>query len=137
MAKKSTAKNTGIRQRLAADADADYELIRDALKDAAKSVKQVWVSCPHCNKKSQVEVQDAQAAVKAATAWIEQGFGRAADSGRKAEESNVDLGKPIEDMTAAERDAYARHLLAENPELQEVFKDEKEAVLAGVTSDED
>jgi hypothetical protein len=121
-----------VRQRLADDANEDYELIRNALKDAAQSKKQVWISCPHCKKKSQVEIADGHAAAKAAQIWLEQGFGRAADSTKRPDEGPPDLGKPVEAMTAAERDAYARFLIAENPELAEEFTVEKEKVLAGV-----
>jgi hypothetical protein len=69
-------KGGSVRQRLADDADANYEMLNTTLKAAAQAVKTVWHSCRHCGKRDQVEIPDAMAAAKAAEIWLREGFGR-------------------------------------------------------------
>jgi len=74
-----------VRKRLAQHAAEDYELIRTAIREAAQATKTVWHTCRFCNRRDQIEVQDAHAAIKAAEIYLNQGFGRpketAGDSG--------------------------------------------------------
>jgi hypothetical protein len=52
-----------------------HELIAELWR-LARSRKKAWVSCPHCDRRSQVEVPDTLAAVKAISELVNQGYGR-------------------------------------------------------------
>lgn len=76
MASMSGNGELNVRQRLAQDAADEYDLIRSTLLEAAKVMKPVWVACPECMKRSQVEVPDGHVALKATELLINQGYGR-------------------------------------------------------------
>jgi hypothetical protein len=50
--------------------------IIDRLWQLSEATKVVYVSCPHCGKKSDVDVPDTASAVKAIEALMAQGYGR-------------------------------------------------------------
>jgi hypothetical protein len=76
-----------FRERLQGDLDARYEALLGVVDDALASKTLVWVSCPHCRKRSQVEVQDTRAALAAAEFVSNQSHGRPGVDERAGEES--------------------------------------------------
>jgi hypothetical protein len=58
------------------DLEAMYPEVVGMLKKAGQAVKRVWVSCPHCQKKSLVSIPDAKAALDVASFFADQGLGR-------------------------------------------------------------
>ncbi len=108
-----------FRGQLAADAASDYEAIRTVLTDARKATKNVYMSCSHCGKRSEVEVVDHRTALDAVKLWIEAGFGRAAAA--PADEA-ADLRAKSHDvllkaMTHEELSALRARILLQSPKL--------------------
>ena len=67
----------GFRERLRDDLESRlYPRMLELLEQAGKAKKRVWVSCPSCSKKSQVEIPDAKAALDVAEFYVNQGLGR-------------------------------------------------------------
>jgi hypothetical protein len=100
-----------FRAKLGEDLDAEYELVRDFLKDAVQATRKVWHSCPYCQKRSEVEIPDIKAGLHAAQLWLEQGKGKAAQAKEPAPppvNADVDISR----MTQAERAALKAQLLA-------------------------
>ena len=64
------------RQQIATFVEENIRDLIQRLWDLTKAVKTVWVSCPVCKKRSEVEVTDTNSAVRAIEAPIVQGYGR-------------------------------------------------------------
>jgi hypothetical protein len=96
----------GFRERLRDDLESRlYPRMLELLEQAGKAKKRVWVSCPSCSKKSQVEIPDAKAALDVAEFYVNQGLGRpgvAADEAAAQsfvfENRVVLVGDPEEDI---------------------------------------
>ena len=65
-----------FRGRMADDADVLYEKVIKVITDALETVRKVWVDCPHCKKRSLIEIPDTKAAIAAAEFMTNNGFGR-------------------------------------------------------------
>lgn len=65
-----------FRDRLSADLESRYEQLLKTIDEGMEAKKQVWVSCPHCKKRSEVEVTDTRAAIMAAEFVANQSHGR-------------------------------------------------------------
>jgi hypothetical protein len=65
-----------FRKRFAEELTERETKILAAIDDGLKATKNVFVSCPHCNRKSQVAVTDTKAAIEAARFLSEQAIGR-------------------------------------------------------------
>jgi hypothetical protein len=65
-----------FRDRLSADLESRYEQLLKTIDEGMEAKKQVWVSCPHCKKRSEVEVTDTRAAILAAEFVANQSHGR-------------------------------------------------------------
>jgi hypothetical protein len=63
-----------FRKRFAEELTERESKILAAIDDGLKATKNVFVSCPHCNRKSQVAVTDTKAAIEAARFLSEQGL---------------------------------------------------------------
>jgi hypothetical protein len=100
-----------FRDKLGRDLDAEYETFVTFLKEAMQAKRKVWHSCPKCKTRSEVEIMDVKAGLAAAQLWANEGHGKAPQSTAKPLEA-LDVGKPIESMTKAERDAYKQQLMA-------------------------
>jgi hypothetical protein len=88
-----------FRDKLGHDLDAEYDLVRDFLKDAVKATRKVWHSCPDCKKRSEVEIPDIKAGLHAAQLWIEQGKGKTAQA-KAVDQQPIDLDVDVNSMTA-------------------------------------
>jgi hypothetical protein len=65
-----------VRTRLAEDLEGQYDVVRQALEDAMGTTKKQWLTCTHCQKRSEVDVVDNSARIRAIELWLEQGFGK-------------------------------------------------------------
>ena len=84
-----------VRERMRDDFEEMYEDVKKLLKDAGEAKKQVWVNCPHCKRKSTVEIQDAKAALSVAEFFANQGFGRPAQAESESDTSISFVNKVI------------------------------------------
>jgi hypothetical protein len=125
---------------LAEGADASKEDILTFLKESLTMERLVWGHCPNCHKKVKVDYPDYNGAVKLLSLWLERGHGKVGSGGPGKQAAGLEapkLGKPLEKMSAAEREAYAAMLVARHPELAEEFTIIKqEAVDAAVAQTE-
>ena len=92
-----------VRAQLAQDIEGEYELIRDALKDAISGTRKVWLSCPDCGKRSEVEAPDVSGRMKAIELWLTEGFGKPGTT--SSAPAVPDMGKPMSELTDEELDA--------------------------------
>ena len=107
-----------FRAKLATDLEEDYETVRDFLKDAIAATRKVWHTCPHCKHRSEVEITDVKSGLQAAQLWIDQGFGKTAQSAVKPDQP-LDHTKPADQYTPEERKAWITRLqtkLAQEPQ---------------------
>lgn len=124
---------SSVRTRLADDATKDYEKLKATLWEAMDSVKRVWLSCPDCKKRSEVEVPDSSARVKAVELALEQGFGRPGQE--KLAERGSDLvndTRQLEDWSSDElRALIAYYDSLKTPEELTAEREAKDQWMAG------
>lgn len=65
-----------VRARIAEAATEDYELMRATFRAALEAEKTTWIACPHCKRKSEVQVEDWNARGKMIQLMLTEGFGR-------------------------------------------------------------
>jgi N-acetylglucosamine-6-phosphate deacetylase len=73
-----------FRDRLQTDFDERYPKLLEVIDKGLSATTTAWVNCPHCKKRSEVEVVDTKAALLAAEFIANQSHGRpgvAADAG--------------------------------------------------------
>jgi hypothetical protein len=80
----STA-STNVRKRLADDLEKRYDLLLKVLEKGLETTKKARGWCPHCGKQVWVEIQDTNAAMKAAEFLANQGLGRPGEDQTKQE----------------------------------------------------
>lgn len=87
--------------------EGEYELVKQALTDAMVSSKRVWLTCPKCSKRSEVEVPDHGARMKAVELWITEGLGKAGTSpaGPPVPSAAELVGLRLEEMTNEQLEA--------------------------------
>jgi hypothetical protein len=72
----SSDRRPAVRERIASDADNLYPNIKAFFEDALKAERRTWVTCDHCNRRTEVEVPDWNARAKIVETLLNQGFGR-------------------------------------------------------------
>ena len=65
-----------FRDKLQQDLDKRYDKLIATIENAMEAKRDEWVNCPHCKKRSKVQVQDVRASIAAATFFAEQAEGR-------------------------------------------------------------
>lgn len=90
-----------FRDKLGKDLDAEYETVRDFLKEAVKATRKVWHTCPDCKHRSEVEIPDIKAGLHAVQLWTEQGKGKAAQA-KAVDLTPLDLNVDVNSMSAQE-----------------------------------
>jgi hypothetical protein len=55
-----------FREKLGDALDERYDKLLKVIDDGLAATKKTWVNCPHCKKKSEVEIQDVRGAITAA-----------------------------------------------------------------------
>lgn len=124
---------TDISALLGEVAGENADAITEFLKSSISMETLKWAHCPTCKKKVQVDYPDFNGAHKLLSLWLDRGLGKQSSAGAKPAgqgHAAPDLGKPIDKMTAAEREAYAGLLVAQHPELKDKFTIIKEAAIA-------
>lgn len=106
-----------VRDRLADDAAKDYERIRDMLREAINAQTTRWGTCS-CGKRVAVDVPDHAARVRAVQLWLDQGFGKLAQTVEYSENASVTAG--LSDETKAT-------LLEALAKLEHEHEDEEQA----------
>jgi hypothetical protein len=96
------------RREFQAFVDENIRSLIEELWTLARSKKKAWVACPHCDRRSQVEVPDTLAAVKAISELVNQGYGRP-----QPEPPNAGGLTVIRRVVPAEQDAEFDRLVAE------------------------
>ena len=66
----------GFRGQLASDLGERHSKVLDAVDRALAGKQKTWVHCPHCRKKSEVEVEDVRGALLAASFLADQSLGK-------------------------------------------------------------
>lgn len=103
---------TELAGEIAADLADDYELVRDTLRTSLEAKKRTWLSCPHCKKKTELEVPDTIAALKAAQVWFDRVIGRP----EQKTEVSVEHSAPNGEI---ERAALLAELVRQRPEISQ------------------
>ena len=70
-----------VRQRIAADAESMYADLATFFKNALEADRKVWVTCSHCERRTEAEIPDWTARAKAVEMMLNQGFGRPPSGG--------------------------------------------------------
>jgi hypothetical protein len=65
-----------VRERIAKDAEGMYSDLAAFFKNALEADRKVWVTCSHCDKRTEAEIPDWTARAKAVEMMLNQGFGR-------------------------------------------------------------
>jgi hypothetical protein len=65
-----------VRERIAKDAESMYADLAAFLKSALEADRKTWVTCAHCDRRTEVEIPDWTARAKAVEMMLNQGFGR-------------------------------------------------------------
>jgi hypothetical protein len=65
-----------LRNKLQGDLARRYDALQTLVDDGLKAQRKVWLSCPSCRKRSEVEVPDVRGAVQAFEAFANQAYGR-------------------------------------------------------------
>jgi hypothetical protein len=65
-----------VRERIAKDAASMYSDLAAFFKDALEADRKVWVTCSHCDRRTEAEIPDWTARAKAVEMMLNQGFGR-------------------------------------------------------------
>jgi hypothetical protein len=69
-------KSPAVRERIARDAESMYADLAAFFKKALEADRKVWVTCSHCDKRTEAEIPDWTARAKAVEMMLNQGFGR-------------------------------------------------------------
>jgi hypothetical protein len=78
-----------FRDRLQGDLEPRYGKLLEAIDNGLSATKKAWVNCPHCKKRSEVEVTDTKAALEAAEFIANQSHGRPGVAADGAESERV------------------------------------------------
>lgn len=78
-----------IRDRFQADLDARYDQLLAVIDEGLAATKRVWVSCPHCKRRSEVDVPDTKAALEAAEFTANRSLGRPGVESDPAESERI------------------------------------------------
>jgi hypothetical protein len=65
-----------VRERIAKDAESMYADLAAFFKNALEADRKVWVTCSHCDRRTETEIPDWNARSKAVEMMLNQGFGR-------------------------------------------------------------
>ena len=65
-----------VRERIAEDAEGMYDDISAFFKEALGAERKLWMTCQHCDRRSEVEVPDWNARAKVLETLLNQGYGR-------------------------------------------------------------
>jgi hypothetical protein len=65
-----------VRERIAKDAEGMYADLAAFFKNALEADRKVWVTCSHCERRTEAEIPDWTARAKAVEMMLNQGFGR-------------------------------------------------------------
>jgi len=65
-----------VRERIAKDAESLYADLAAFFKNALEADRKVWVTCSHCDRRTEAEIPDWTARAKAVEMMLNQGFGR-------------------------------------------------------------
>jgi hypothetical protein len=71
-------KSPAVRERIARDAESMYADLAAFFKNALEADRKVWVTCSHCDRRTEAEIPDWTARAKAVEMMLNQGFGRPA-----------------------------------------------------------
>jgi hypothetical protein len=80
-------KHPAVRERIAKDAASMYADLAAFFKNALEADRKVWVTCAHCDRRTEAEIPDWTARAKAVEMMLNQGFGRPPSSEPEAEAS--------------------------------------------------
>jgi hypothetical protein len=69
-------KSPAVRERIAKDAESMYADLAAFFKNALEADRKVWVTCSHCDRRTEAEIPDWTARAKAVEMMLNQGFGR-------------------------------------------------------------
>jgi hypothetical protein len=69
-------KHPAVRERIAKDAESMYAELAAFLKNALEADRKIWVTCSHCDRRTEAEIPDWTARAKAVEMMLNQGFGR-------------------------------------------------------------
>jgi hypothetical protein len=69
-------KSPAVRERIARDAEGMYAHLAAFFKNALEADRKVWVTCSHCDRRTEAEIPDWTARAKAVEMMLNQGFGR-------------------------------------------------------------
>jgi len=72
----ATKSRPAVRERIAKDAEGMYSDLAAFFKNALEADRKVWVTCSHCDKRTEAEIPDWTARAKAVEMMLNQGFGR-------------------------------------------------------------
>jgi hypothetical protein len=72
----AVAKHPAVRERIAKDAESMYADLAAFFKNALEADRKVWVTCSHCDRRTEAEIPDWTARAKAVEMMLNQGFGR-------------------------------------------------------------
>jgi len=101
----------GVRARLAQAATEDYELIRNALKQALLAETTRSQKCVHCQRANTFHIPDHGARVKAAAEWLEQGFGRPTLAEVPTTSGDSSFARVLDSLTPESWDDFCTALL--------------------------
>ena len=73
---KRSRKALPFRERIARDAEGMYADLAAFFKNALEADRKVWVTCSHCDRRTEAEIPDWTARAKAVEMMLNQGFGR-------------------------------------------------------------
>jgi hypothetical protein len=73
---KAAKKHPAVRERIAKDAEGMYADLAAFFKSALEADRKTWVTCAHCDRRTEVEIPDWTARAKAVEMMLNQGFGR-------------------------------------------------------------
>jgi hypothetical protein len=65
-----------VRERIANDAESMYSDLAAFFQSALEAHRKVWVTCSHCERRTEAEIPDWTARAKAVEMMLNQGFGR-------------------------------------------------------------
>ena len=80
-----------FRDRLQTDFDERYPKLLEVIDKAMSATTTAWVNCPHCKKRSEVEVVDTKAALAAAEFIANQSHGRPGVAPEGADNEGIKL----------------------------------------------
>ena len=69
-------KHPAVRERIAKDAETMYGELAEFFRNALAADRKVWVTCSHCDRRTEAEIPNWTARSKAVEMMLNQGFGR-------------------------------------------------------------